>query len=135
MKRFLVSVAALIGLAGAAQACPNWSLNPTYGAYNLSLNQLRQGQSLSLTAGGSIDWANCPQIRVGSDDGPGFFERAPDVRFFVNNVEGRRLVFSVRSPLGLRFAFRPCSPYALSALNGRASGDEGPCAHGQFFST
>ena len=97
MKRLLISTLALIGLSGAAQACPNWSLNPTYGAYNISLAQLRQGQNLSLTAGGSIDWNNCPQIRVGSDDGPGFFEQAPDVRFFVNNVEGRRLTISVRS--------------------------------------
>ena len=97
MKNLLISTLALIGLSGAAQACPNWSLNPTYGSYNLSQGQLRSGQSLSLTAGGSIDWNQCPQIRVGSDDGPGFFEQAPDVRFFVNGVEGRNLVFSVRS--------------------------------------
>lgn len=97
MKRLLLSTLAIVGLAGAAQACPNWNNNPTYGAYNLSLGQLRQGQTLSLTAGGSVNWNNCPHIRVGTDDGPGFFEVAPDARFHVNNVEGRRLTISIIS--------------------------------------
>lgn len=97
MRHLLTTVFGFIVMAGAAQACPNWNNNPTYGAYNLSLAQLRSGQSLSLTAGGSFDWNNCQHIRVGTDDGPGFFEAAPDVRFFVNNVEGRRLTISVLS--------------------------------------
>ncbi len=97
MKFILSTIAAMVLTAGAAQACPNWNNNPTYGAYDLSLAQLRAGQSLSLTAGGSVDWNGCPHIRVGSDDGPGFFEVAPDVRFFVNNVEGRRLTIAINS--------------------------------------
>lgn len=97
MKLFLSSIFGLVLTAGGALACPNWNNNPTYGTYDLSLSQLRSGPSWSLTAGGSIDWSNCQHIRVGTDDGPGFFEAAPDFRFFVNNVEGRRLTISVLS--------------------------------------
>ncbi len=97
MKTFLSSIAACVLMAGAAQACPNWQNNPTYGSYDLSLSQLRAGHGLSLTAGGSFDWKNCQHIRVGTDDGPGYFEAAPDVRYFVNNVEGRRLSIFVQS--------------------------------------
>lgn len=97
MKTFIMSCFAMIGLAGAAAACPDWRYNPTYGAYNLSQGQLNQGQSINLTAGGSIDWANCPHIRVGTDDGPGWFEQQPDLRFFVNGVEGRRLTIRITS--------------------------------------
>ena len=97
MKNTLATFTAFICLTGAAYACPNWNNNPTYGAYDLSLSQLRAGQALELTAGGSINWNDCQHIRVGTDDGPGFFEAAPDVRFFVNNVEGRRLTISTNS--------------------------------------
>ncbi|MEL6960549.1 MAG: hypothetical protein AAGL89_16520 [Pseudomonadota bacterium] len=97
MRTLLISLVTFFGLASAAAACPDWRFNPTYGAYSLSQGQLNQGQSLTLVAGGSIDWANCPHIRVGSDDGPGWFEQAPDVRFFVNGVEGRNLTIRITS--------------------------------------
>lgn len=97
MRLLLTSVLSLFALASAAQACMDWRLNPTYGQYNLSQSQLNRGQTLSLTAGGSINWAQCRHIVGLTDNGPGFFERAPDVRFFVNGVEGNRLTISVNS--------------------------------------
>lgn len=97
MRLFFVSIVSFFTLVSAAQACMDWRQNPTYGSYNLSQGQLNQGQSLSLTAGGSIDWANCRHIVGLTDNGPGFFERAPDVRFYLNNVEGRNLYIYIDS--------------------------------------
>lgn len=97
MKTVFWTFVAMLGLTTAAAACPDWRYNPTYGEYALSQGQLNQGQSLSLTAGGSIDWAGCPHIKVGTDDGPGWFEQQPDVRFFVSGVEGRNLTIRITS--------------------------------------
>lgn len=97
MRLFILTVLSVIGLAGAAQACPNWNLNPSYGSYNLSLGQLRQGQSLSLLAGGDKYVWNCPNVNPQTDTGAGYFTSQPDARFFVNGIEGNRLIISVRS--------------------------------------
>lgn len=97
MKTILTAIAALIGFAGAAQACPNWNMNPTYGSYNVSLGQLRSGQQISLTAGGDNYVWNCPNVNPQTDRGAGYFTSQPDVRLFVNGIEGNRLVMQVRS--------------------------------------
>ena len=97
MRRLLITVLAFLGLAGAAQACPNWSLTPNYGAFNVSVGQLYSGQQLSLTAGGDNYVWNCPNVNPRTDRGAGYFTSAPDVRIFVNGIEGNRLTFEVRS--------------------------------------
>lgn len=97
MKRILATTLALFGFAGAAQACPNWNLNPTYGSYNLSVGQLRAGQQISMTAGGDNYVWNCPNVNPQTDQGAGYFTSQPDARIFVNGIEGNRLVFQVRS--------------------------------------
>ncbi|PVA08040.1 hypothetical protein [Thalassorhabdomicrobium marinisediminis] len=97
MKRLLLTLAALIGFAGTAQACPNWSLNPIYGQYNVSMGQLRAGQQLSLTAGGDNNIWSCRNVRPQTDTGDGYFGSSPDARIFVNGIEGRTLKLEVRS--------------------------------------
>lgn len=97
MRLFIFSLLSCIGLAGAAQACPNWNLNPNYGSYNVSLNQLRSGQQLSMQAGGNNYIWNCPNVNPQTDRGAGYFTSPPDARFFINGIEGNRLIISVRS--------------------------------------
>lgn len=97
MRNLCLAIGALIGFAGTAQACPDWSQGPTYGTYNLSLGQLRAGQQVSLVAGGENYIWDCPNVNPQSDRGSGYFTSQPDVRMFVNNIEGNRLVMQVRS--------------------------------------
>ena len=97
MRLFLISVLGFLGLAGAVQACPDWRLDPSYGSYSLSIGQLRQGQSLSLQAGGNNYVWNCPNVNPQTDQGAGYFTSQPDARVFVNNVEGNRLIIAVDS--------------------------------------
>lgn len=97
MKKLLATVAVLVGFAGAAQACPNWSLDPNYGSYNLSLSQMRAGQRIGLQAGGNNYVWNCPNVNPQTDTGAGYFTSSPDVRIFANNIEGNRLVLRVNS--------------------------------------
>lgn len=97
MKKIFFTVLVLIGFAGAAHACPNWNLNPTYGSYSLSAQQMRSPQTLSLTAGGENYIWNCSNVNPQSDRGAGYFTSPPDARIFVSGIEGNRLVISVRS--------------------------------------
>lgn len=97
MKRFLLSFVAFFGLVGAAQACPNWNLDPLYGSYNLSTQQLRNGVSIDLTAGGKNSIYACSNVQPLTDTGPGYVESAPDMRIFVNGVEGRPLTMWISS--------------------------------------
>lgn len=97
MRLLLITVLGFFGFVGAAQACPNWSLNPNYGSFNVSVGQLYSGQQLSLTAGGDNYVWNCPNVNPQTDRGAGYFTSAPDVRIFVNGIEGNRLTFEVRS--------------------------------------
>lgn len=97
MRLFLITIIGFLGLAGAAQACPNWNLNPNYGSYNVSVGQLRAGQQISLQAGGENYVWNCPNVNPQTDRGAGYFTSAPDVRIFANGIEGNRLVLQVRS--------------------------------------
>ncbi|MEL6960550.1 MAG: hypothetical protein AAGL89_16525 [Pseudomonadota bacterium] len=84
---WIVASALLIG--AAAQACPDWRVDPTYGTYDLNRERLEQGQMLELVAGGASNLADCNVGR--GTDMAGFVERAPDVRFMMSDVEGLRL--------------------------------------------
>ena len=97
MRHLLLSILALIGLSGAAQACPNWDLNPLYGSYDLSAQQLRNGVSFDLTAGGDYSIGNCRNVRPRTDTGPGYVEAAPDLRVFVSSAQGRPLTMWITS--------------------------------------
>lgn len=95
MRSFLISVLAVIGFAGAAQACPNWSLSPNYGEFSVSGQQMRRMQTLNLTAGGDQYVWNCPNVNPRTDRGAGYFTSAPDVRIFANGLSGYQLVISM----------------------------------------
>lgn len=124
MSKLILTVLAMLGLAGAAQACPNWNLNPSYGSFNLSAGQMRSPQTLSLLAGGDNYIWNCrnvnPQTDVGAGYSPrsfnivaggdnylpdcgfgsnnvGYFPTTPDFSFDLSNMNGYRLEISVLS--------------------------------------
>ena len=97
MKKLLFTTLTLLGLAGAAQACPNWNLNPNYGSFNVSVGQLRAGQQLSLTAGGDNYVWNCRNVTPQTDEGAGYFTSQPDFSFNLSGMGGLRLVISAVS--------------------------------------
>lgn len=97
MKNLFHSILAVVGFGGAAQACPNWNLDPSYGSSNLSAGQMRTPQTLPLQAGGNNYVWDCSNVNPQTDQGAGYFTSQPDARFFISGIEGNRLMISVRS--------------------------------------
>jgi len=68
-----------IGLAtGSAQACPDWQLQPPFGAVNLSVGFLPDPYQRNVTAGGAYDLQEC------GFNWAGFVARAPDFDLYYN---------------------------------------------------
>ena len=96
MKRTFLTAMALCGLAGVAQACPDFSLAAAE-TYNAAGSQLRQPAFFNVVAGGDNYIWNCSHIRPGTDQGAGYFPAAPDFRFHLSGMSGLQLVVSVVS--------------------------------------
>lgn len=96
MRAFIIAVLAVIGLSGAAQACPDYSI---WGAesYRASGSQLRQRQDFRVVAGGENYIWNCRHINPGTDRGAGYFTTQPDFSFELSGMQGLQLVVSVVS--------------------------------------
>ena len=92
MKRFFITIAALLGFAGAAEACPDYTL---WGAetYNLSGQQLFERQQFSITAGGESFLPNCGF----SSNQTGYFTTAPDFSLDLSGMGNYRVVIDVVS--------------------------------------
>ena len=81
MKKLTISLIAVVTLAISGwAAAQDWSLDPTYGTYDLVTGFTPDPQALELTAGGSIDASTLGEGCVGS------IADAPDVR--VNYTAG-----------------------------------------------
>jgi hypothetical protein len=81
---------ALSGFSGAAQACPDYTLNGT--ALRYTGDQLFTPQRIKVQAGGQVSLDNCPDM-----PGTGFVARRPDFTITYRNGRGKRLELRVDS--------------------------------------
>lgn len=90
MKQFLLSIFTLFGLAGAAQACPDYEL---WGAevYEFTGQQLYTERNFAVTAGGDNNIQTC------GFSATGFFTTAPDFSLDLSGMAGHSVVVSVLS--------------------------------------
>lgn len=96
MTRILMALAMLLGLAGAANACPDpqqWGSE----SFRASGDQLYQERRFNVVAGGENYIWNCRHIRPGTDSGAGYFTTQPDFTFELVNMASFQLVISVVS--------------------------------------
>lgn len=95
MRILIGATVAVLGLAGAAQACPDF--NQSGPGASLSGPQMRKGVSYQVQAGGENYVWNCPNVRPGTDQGAGYFTSRPDFTFQFDRMGGHRLAISVVS--------------------------------------
>ncbi len=95
MKRLLLAIAALLGMAGGAIACPDYS---QWGAsYRLTGSDMWNPQYFNVVAGGDNYIWNCPNVRPGTDRGAGYFTTPPDFTFDISGMSRYKLEISVTS--------------------------------------
>lgn len=70
---------ALAFTSGSAQACPDWQLQPPFGAVELSAGFLPDPYSRNVTAGGGFNLQNC------GFSWAGYVARAPDFDLYYNS--------------------------------------------------
>lgn len=88
VNRTALAAVLAIGVPVAAMACPDYSLNGAGLSY--TSDQAYSPRAHSVTAGGSVNLANCPQ------PGHGYVATAPDFTMqFSGNGMGRALEFRV----------------------------------------
>jgi hypothetical protein len=92
MRHLLIAIAATFSFAGAAQACPDYTLWGTT-TYNSSGDQLYSARSFNIVAGGDNYLPDCGF----SSDNVGYFPITPDFSFDLSNMNGYRLEISVLS--------------------------------------
>ena len=85
------AIVALVCATGAAQACPDWQLDPPFGAVNLSAGFLPDPYQRSVTAGGAYNLQNC------GFSSAGYVARAPDFDLYYDAANGVPLTFYVES--------------------------------------
>lgn len=90
MRKIFFTVLALIGFAGAAQACPDYQLWGEQ-TYNSNGEQLFTPRTFSVVAGGDNYIQSC-----GFSD-EGYFTTAPDFSFDLSGMQGYRLEIRVTS--------------------------------------
>lgn len=95
MRLLLITLAAFLGLATAAVACPDY--NQWGDTYSASGNDLRREARFNIVAGGENYIWDCRNVRPGTDRGAGYFTTAPDFTFDLSGMGGYRLVVSVVS--------------------------------------
>lgn len=96
MRLFMSAILAVFGIAGAAEACPDFNIRANE-AYSASGAQLRAPKAFNVVAGGeNLIW-NCPNIRPGTDQGAGYFTSQPDFSFDLSGMGGLKLVISAIS--------------------------------------
>lgn len=96
VRLFLSTVAMMLGLTGAAAACPNFNLNAGE-AYNATGQQLYTQRGFSVVAGGDNYIWNCSNVKPGTDTGAGYFPSAPDFSFDLSGMDRYTLAVSVVS--------------------------------------
>jgi hypothetical protein len=96
MKTLALSAAALLGLAGAAAACPDQS---QWGnaVYNMTGSDLYARNYFDVTAGGSNSLSSCSYIVPRNASGEGWFTTAPDFSFDLTGMGAYQLEIRVTS--------------------------------------
>ncbi|AGI68398.1 putative Y2126 family protein [Octadecabacter antarcticus 307] len=92
MRHLFIAIAVTFSFAGAAQACPDYTIWGT-NSYNSSGDQLYSPRSFNITAGGENYLPNCGF----SSNETGYFTTTPDFSFDLGNMNGYQLVISVVS--------------------------------------
>ncbi|WP_400087813.1 hypothetical protein [Yoonia sp. R78084] len=95
-KLTVLSVCAIVGMAGSAAACPNFNVAPQ-ASYQATGQQLYTPRSFDVVAGGDNYIWDCPNVRPGTDTGAGYFPTAPDFSFQLSNMNPYRLELRVVS--------------------------------------
>ncbi len=95
MRALIGAALLLLVSAGAAVACPDYSL---YGdTYHLSGDQLYSERTFSVTAGGDNNISNCRNVRPQTDRGSGYVTTRPDFTIELSGMGRYSLVIQTRS--------------------------------------
>ncbi|MFT5742347.1 MAG: hypothetical protein ACI86S_000406 [Paracoccaceae bacterium] len=92
MGHLLIAITAIFSFAGAAQACPDYTLWVA-NTFNFSGDQLYSPRSFGVSVGGDNYLPDCGY----SCDVVGYFPTTPDFSFDLSNMNGYRLEISVLS--------------------------------------
>ena len=100
LKKTFAALATVAALAAApVAACPNFNLNPYFGSINLTANFLPDPQVRNITAGGTINLANCYFQTIlgrGQQTVAGFVTTRPDFSLMWNG-NSQQLTIAVES--------------------------------------
>jgi hypothetical protein len=94
--RTLIAICALAASAAAAEACPDYSIDATFGEFDLEAGFLPDPMSRPVAAGGDVDLASCPDVPIS-----GWVSAAPDMQINYTGAGGGALTITAISFTGV----------------------------------